>query len=140
MLTAKVLAYITRGRELLIFRHRDLPEAGWQVPAGTVNTDESREAALWREIYEESGLGPEQLRLRRWLGVIEHSDDHLVRHYAWLSVKALAPDTWAHYVTGVGEDAELVVNYHWSVLPSAGRLAGLQDEMINTLLTVLEEG
>ncbi len=140
MLTPKVLAYITRGRELLIFRHRDFPEAGWQVPAGTVDADETREAALWREVYEESGLGPEQLRLRRWLGVIEHPVHHIVRHYAWLSVEALLPDTWAHPVTGLGEDTDLVFNYHWTALPFTGRLAGLQDEMINTLLAVLEVG
>ena len=27
----KVLAYVTRGDELLVFRHRDFPEAGLQV-------------------------------------------------------------------------------------------------------------
>ena len=33
----KVLAYVTRGDELLVFRHRDFPEAGLQVPAGTMS-------------------------------------------------------------------------------------------------------
>ncbi|HLE30393.1 MAG TPA: NUDIX domain-containing protein, partial [Anaerolineales bacterium] len=56
----KVLAYITRRRngrtQLLVFTHRDFPEAGVQVPAGTVEPDEPVEAALFREVHEESGL------------------------------------------------------------------------------------
>jgi 8-oxo-dGTP pyrophosphatase MutT (NUDIX family) len=56
-----VLAYITRNTgegvtELLVFDHLDFPEAGTQVPAGTVDGDESIEAALLREAEEETGL------------------------------------------------------------------------------------
>jgi hypothetical protein len=38
----KVLAYITRNssREVLVFDHRDKPQAGVQVPAGTVDEGE----------------------------------------------------------------------------------------------------
>jgi 8-oxo-dGTP pyrophosphatase MutT (NUDIX family) len=53
----KVTAFITRetaaGRELLVFQH---PTAGIQLPAGTVNLNESIEAALFREIREETGM------------------------------------------------------------------------------------
>lgn len=53
----KVTAFITRdlpaGRELLVFQH---PTAGIQLPAGTVNANESAEDALFREIREETGL------------------------------------------------------------------------------------
>jgi ADP-ribose pyrophosphatase YjhB (NUDIX family) len=56
----KVVAYIVRDkrgrRELLVFRHRDHPEAGLQVPAGTVRYGEDIRAALVREISEETGL------------------------------------------------------------------------------------
>lgn len=55
----KVFAYLVRnGRELLVNRHFDFPEAGIQVPAGTVEPEESLEAALWREVEEETGLTP----------------------------------------------------------------------------------
>jgi 8-oxo-dGTP pyrophosphatase MutT (NUDIX family) len=54
------LAYITRevesDLELLVFRHVHFPEAGVQVPGGTVDPDEEPEAAVWREVMEESGL------------------------------------------------------------------------------------
>lgn len=61
----KVLAYITYNDKLLVFTHRDAPEAGVQVPGGTVEPDESIEDALYREIAEESGI-EQQGRTRAW--------------------------------------------------------------------------
>lgn len=53
----KVSAFITRDkdnqRELLVFKH---PTAGIQVPAGTVEADETLEQAVLREVEEEAGL------------------------------------------------------------------------------------
>ena len=56
----KVAAFITRDtpaeRQLLVFRH---PDAGIQLPAGTIEVDETPEAALLREVREETGLAVE---------------------------------------------------------------------------------
>ena len=52
----KVLAYVARGDELLVFRHRDFPDAGLQVPAGTIEVGEDPQDAALREVREESGL------------------------------------------------------------------------------------
>ncbi|MFX0016187.1 MAG: NUDIX domain-containing protein [Promethearchaeota archaeon] len=53
----KVTAFITRkknhNQELLLILH---PNAGIQIPAGTVDEDETVEKALKREIIEETGL------------------------------------------------------------------------------------
>lgn len=55
-LKRKAFAYITHARRLLVFRHPDSPEAGIQVPAGTVEPGECPEDAVLREAHEETGL------------------------------------------------------------------------------------
>ena len=52
----KVFACITSGNRLLVFTHAHHPEAGIQVPAGTVQPDEEIVAAAVREAAEETGL------------------------------------------------------------------------------------
>lgn len=52
----KVLAYITNRQRLLVFSHLDIPEAGIQVPGGTLEDGESPEEGVLREAYEETGL------------------------------------------------------------------------------------
>lgn len=58
----KVTAFITRGvgseAQLLVFQH---PTAGVQLPAGTVEIGETVEAAVRREVYEETGLTAVQI-------------------------------------------------------------------------------
>ena len=48
----KVYAYITRADRLLVFRHVDFPEAGVQVPGGTMDAGETPEGAVLREAAE----------------------------------------------------------------------------------------
>ena len=62
----KVYAYITRRDQLLVFRHVDFPEAGIQVPGGTVEGGEAPEVAVMREAFEETDI--EGLRLVSYLG------------------------------------------------------------------------
>ena len=64
----KVVAYNTRGDELLVFTHREFPEAGVQVPAGTVEEGETLDAAVLREVHEETGLPPTAVRKMAYLG------------------------------------------------------------------------
>lgn len=53
----KVFAYITHQQRLLVFRHRAFPEAGIQVPAGTLEPGETVAEGVMREAREETGLG-----------------------------------------------------------------------------------
>jgi 8-oxo-dGTP pyrophosphatase MutT (NUDIX family) len=66
----KVTAFITRelGGEpyLLLFEH---PNAGIQIPAGTVESNETPEAAVIREVAEETGLRSPSIC--RYLGCVE---------------------------------------------------------------------
>jgi hypothetical protein len=49
----KVFAYITHCNRLLVFVHPFAPEAGIQVPAGTIKANERPEEAVLREAFEE---------------------------------------------------------------------------------------
>jgi ADP-ribose pyrophosphatase YjhB (NUDIX family) len=131
----KVLAYITRERdgrrELLVFTHRDDPEAGVQVPAGTVEPGEPIEAALLREIREESGLA--DVQLVRQLAEHEEVEWDNNRHVFHLIAPNGAPDRWAHIVHGQGEDAGMVFEYRWVDLSERVELAGAQHKWLGLL-------
>src|SRR5262249_19264810 len=66
--TSKVLCYIVRDGQLLVFRHADydLEHVGIQIPAGSIRHGESPEDAALREAREETGLS--QFSIARKLG------------------------------------------------------------------------
>jgi 8-oxo-dGTP pyrophosphatase MutT (NUDIX family) len=105
---ARVVVYVERGDELLVFDHRDYPAAGTQVPAGGVEEGEEPAAAAIREVLEETGLAVTDTPA--FLGTHDH-DDALGRpaHTLFFRVDAPlgAPDEWEHRVSG-GDDAGLV--------------------------------
>ena len=114
----RVVVYVERGAELLVFDHRDHPEAGTQVPAGGIEPGETLAAAAVREVREETGVvlvdEPELL------GTHEHPDG-LGRpaRSAFFRVPAPPglPDAWEHVVGGAGEDAGLVFRCRFEAFP-----------------------
>jgi ADP-ribose pyrophosphatase YjhB (NUDIX family) len=119
--TTRVGAYIIRQHhqgfyQLLLFRHPDCPEAPIQIPGGGVEPGKLLEAALYREVFEESGL--RDLQILRELGVAGIcwlQPQRLIsqRHCFWLQAPAHTPDTWEHRVEGDGMDAGMVFSYFW---------------------------
>jgi 8-oxo-dGTP pyrophosphatase MutT (NUDIX family) len=97
----KVVAYITHGRRLLVFSHVRFPEAGIQVPAGTVKPDEPPDRAVLREAHEESGLVG--LRLRAYLGTADCDRARFGLsgrqrfHFYHLVLETNAPSVWRHF-------------------------------------------
>ena len=61
----RAYAYITNGSRLLLFIQPEAPEAGIQVPAGTIEPGENLQDAVIREAKEEMGLT--ELRCERFL-------------------------------------------------------------------------
>lgn len=111
----KVVAYITRGDELLVFTHRDIPEAGMQVPAGTVEMDETPGAAVLREVHEETGLPLTAVRIAAYLGCgrFEAAPNCYERFFYHLLLTATVPDTWLHYETSGGKSEPIAFSFHW---------------------------
>jgi ADP-ribose pyrophosphatase YjhB (NUDIX family) len=115
----KANAYITRDRdgacEFLVFRHRDFPEAGIQVPRGTMLPGEMPEVAVLREVREETGLR-DVIVVRPLVVDLQDQPDGPPheRHFFELAAPAQTPDAWEHIVTGAGDDAGLVFCYFWA--------------------------
>jgi len=95
----KVLAYVTQGEQLLVFRQPLFPELGVQVPGGSVEPGEALQAAVLREAREETGL--DALELGAYLGSatyelkVDTGPAHL-RHFFHLIHDGAAPPRWQH--------------------------------------------
>jgi 8-oxo-dGTP diphosphatase len=124
----KVLAYITRwgsnGLELLVFEHVDAPEAGIQVPAGTVEEGETPAEAVLREAEEEVGLTG--LTVERYIGAFPYFHPYRQelqrRHVFHLTRSHPLPDTWEHRVLGRGEDRGMCFRCFWMDMQTAARV------------------
>jgi 8-oxo-dGTP pyrophosphatase MutT (NUDIX family) len=136
----KALAYVTRThggkRELLVHTHRDHPEAGLQVPAGSLDEGESPAEAALRETFEESGLrSVEVVRLLKNYTYAHPSDarslhDRFVFH---LRTTAPTPHTWEHVVSAGIHDKGLVFVYRWMSVDSPEEMAVGQGDWIHLL-------
>jgi len=121
LLKHKVLAYITHGERLLIFSHPDAPEAGLQVPAGTLEPGEDPAAGVMREAFEETGLSG--LRLNAFLGEYDQEFPALGavhhRRFYHLICEETPPERWIHYEwhPSDGSPAPIRFEFFWVPLP-----------------------
>jgi 8-oxo-dGTP pyrophosphatase MutT (NUDIX family) len=118
----KVFAYITHGDRLLVFSHPHAPEAGIQVPAGTVEPGEPVEAAVLREAWEETGLPG--LTLARFLGeqvraMADFGRDEIHHRYFYhLVCGGDPPATWEHWEGHAADGSGVhLFAFCWARLP-----------------------
>ncbi|MGJ3237082.1 MAG: NUDIX hydrolase [Anaerolineae bacterium] len=94
----KVYAYIVQDGDIVLFEHPDYPQAGIQVPGGTVEHNETIEDAVLREACEETGL--DGLKLAHYLGRQDRDmrdydkDEYHHRHFFYLTCTAQIPKRW----------------------------------------------
>jgi 8-oxo-dGTP diphosphatase len=136
----KVIAYITRGNKLLVFSHPHHPEAGIQVPAGTIEEGESPRDAVLREAREETGL--HDLAIRAFLGVREVDvspyglEEIQRRHFFHLECHDETPATWRHYETDPGDGSPGPIEFElfWVQFPDeVPELTGDQGALLSRL-------
>ncbi len=121
-LVEKVVAYITCQGRLLVFRHTHAPEAGIQVPAGTIEPGEDPAEAVLREVEEESGLS--QFSSPRYLGqdvqdLAEYDKQGSVRRWFFhLDAHGDLPERWLHEERHPSEGPEAVIEFelYWAPL------------------------
>jgi 8-oxo-dGTP pyrophosphatase MutT (NUDIX family) len=133
----RVVGYVTRGRELLVFDHAGTT----QVPAGRVDPHESLEDGLRREVEEETGVAvtvvaelADAEEVERLYGALVHET---------LAFHAVAepggPDEWKHRVTGGGMDSAFAFACRWVPLDDCPPIWGKADPLVERLRRSMPE-
>ena len=139
----RAYAYITSGSRLLLFTQPGTPEAGIQVPAGTIGPGEKPEDAVMREAKEETGLSG--LRFERFLDQDTRdmrdcgSDELQHRWFFHLSVEGPTEESWRH-----GEHSEngsLIhpFDFFWADVRALPDLVAGYDDKIGLLIESMDE-
>ena len=133
----RAYAYITNGSRLLLFTQPGAPDAGIQVPAGTIEPAENPRNAVMREAEEETGLS--ELRFMRFLGRDTRdmrdcgSDELQHRWFFHLSVEGPTEETWRHGEHA--EDGSLIhpFDFFWADVSALPELVVGYDDKIDLL-------
>ena len=112
----KARVYAVRSGRLLVFTQPDFPEAGTQVPGGTIELGETAEAAARREFTEETGLAVETL-----VALEPYADPTGAVRFPFLcDAPAEWPDSWEHEERHAsGGAAPIRLLYGWIALADA---------------------
>jgi 8-oxo-dGTP diphosphatase len=119
----KGFAYVTHQGRLLVFTHPNFPEAGIQVPAGSLEVDEAPDVGALREAIEETGRT--DLEVISFLGEVERDradvgrDEIHHRYFFHLRCTGTPPDRWRHseYSPSEGNQEPIPFDFFWAPLP-----------------------
>jgi ADP-ribose pyrophosphatase YjhB (NUDIX family) len=139
LIKQKVYAYITWSDRLLVFRHVDEPDAGIQVPGGTVEAGEKFEDAVRREVREEAGL--ENLELVGLVGMDVRDftpfglEEVQQRRFYHLRSLEEPPERWRHVEADASDGSgPLLFEFWWVRIPDGiPVIAGMQGEYLAQL-------
>ena len=133
----KVVAYVVRRDQLLVFVHPLHPEVGLQVPAGTVEPGESPAVALLRELREETGLSefgkPTYLGEATFdMAQFGRAESHR-RYFYRVPLAQGAPERWRHLETSGGTTPAELFEFFWVPLARVPVLAADQGAYLDAL-------
>jgi 8-oxo-dGTP pyrophosphatase MutT (NUDIX family) len=127
----RVVGYVTRGRDLLVFEHAGTR----QLPAGRVDHDETLREGLVREVKEETGIDArvvgelaDTAEFARLFGPGAHES-----HAFHAVTDSETPETWTHHITGSGMDAGIPIPCRWVALDERPLLWGKVDPLVEQL-------
>jgi 8-oxo-dGTP pyrophosphatase MutT (NUDIX family) len=128
-----------------VFTHPESPEAGIQVPAGTVERGEDPAAAAMREAQEETGLSG--LRLVTFLGrdtrdMSDCGTEELQHRWFYhIACDATPPERWTHGEFDAFGNLLIPFDFFWAQLPDGvPDLVADYDDMLPALMKSLETG
>lgn len=139
--TRKVVAYITRGNDLLVFSHTHQPQAGIQVPAGTVETGETLEQAVLREAREETGL--QEFQIRSFLATKDYDFSHLGvpgitrRYYFHLEFQDETPTSWRNNEKNPSDGSEGPIEFEFTWVKMPDEIPSLSGSLGDKLSKIL---
>lgn len=121
--------YATSAKGLLVFDEPDFPEVALQVPGGTVEPDETAEAAALREFSEETGLIA--VAAAAWLDTRPYSfvRDGVThthhRSYFHMALPDDLPAEWLHHEqTPFDGSPPILFRFFWISIAAASRRLG----------------
>ncbi len=130
-------AVIFQGEEVLLVRRGQEPAKGsWSLPGGLVEVGEGLEAAIKREVLEETGLTVEVLGITAVLErIYRDAEDNIPYHYVLI-------DFACDYLSGEVTPASDITAARFVSLDKLAdfALAGLTDEIIRRALEQKKTG
>jgi 8-oxo-dGTP pyrophosphatase MutT (NUDIX family) len=138
----RAYAYVTYKNKVLLFTHPLSPEAGIQVPAGTIQEGEKPEDAALREAEEETGL--QNLRMVAFLDqdIRDMSDCGTAElQYRWFyHIECLSepPEKWMHGEHGKNGEIIIPFDFYWSEINALPKLIANYDDKIPQLIESLK--
>lgn len=135
----KALCYVIHRGRVLVFLHRDHPEAGLQVPAGTIRHGEEPQRAALREATEETGL--DGLVVVRFLGRTAYDispirEEIQDRHVFQLATTGPVPEGWTHHELHDGTRPPTIFRFFWLPLghPDLATLVVGQGDLLDQVV------
>lgn len=115
----RVFTYITNGDRLLVFDHVDFPDAGTQIPGGTIEPGEMPEIAAIREAKEETGLldlTVLSLIEKENIDLSPYGKDEIINGWFYhLQYEGKLSERWQHaeLTPGDGSSAPIIFELYW---------------------------